>query len=208
MTTALATQDDATTEALAAGLLSAETGRRVGWARAYEALARVESLEEQTRQMTDELKVLRRAYSRLLGFINTVPLARSPILDAELAAHIAAEKSFRTADAWDAGVALGHEHRSFHNGWTVEQIESDRAHRAANARYRKAKHAELYEAGEALGHRVDVEDGTPRCTCGLVLDGDPSDVKREHISLMVHGVGFKALQRRWEKQRQAETGAA
>lgn len=198
--------EEKTVEALASGLNATDASRRVGWAKAFEALARVDALEEQLRQTRDELKYLRRAYSRLLGFVNHLPMLRSPILDAELSTHTQAEKTFRAMDAWDSGAALAFKHALHIGGGDEVQV---RAERAAKKTAKRRRVGDLFRAAADAGHDSKGSTGLWLCTCGASSTDDGED-RLEHLAQVIHGTSWKSLQRRWSKldANEPEDGAA
>lgn len=184
--------------ALAKGLLSADAGRRVGWAKFFSTEERVGVLEEQIRELTDERKHLRRAYSRLLGVVTTIHVARTKALDSELASHLAAERLFRHDDAFEAGVSIGSEHRAL----VEPEHESQQLRRFSRRRRKVAMWTEIYAA--APGHICRFRE--PRadqpadhfelgCTCGMPVEiyptrRDATKARAEH--LVQAGFGMSA----------------
>lgn len=179
---------DVEKEALAAGLLGIDAARRVGWAKAFEALRRVESLEEETRQMRDELKYLRRAYSRLLGFVENAVVGgqRSSVFDKELGLHLAAEATFRVVGARRQGVRLAREHIAEVNRWDEQLVQRHEEAHAAKRSVRGLMLKNLNSAARELGHvthirrrpAADKVDVAVSCSCGekfVVRGVEPSE---------------------------------
>lgn len=174
-------------EALARGMIGLDAARRVGWAKAYEAMARVGALEEDVRQTRDELKVLRRAYSRLLGLVTIGWVDRGPILEAELARHFEAERLFRHDDAFDAGVAIANAH--------LDSLDPDREMRRKVNKFRRAirkmltKEARLLEHGVRTLRAPNGEKMGWYCQCGIEEMGDEAN-PLNHQSMVVTGLTF------------------
>lgn len=179
-------------EALSKSVMTMDSARRVAWAKAFNALDRVEALEEEVRIMRDERIALRRAYSRLLGFVQHMASARSEVMDRELAAHIAAERTFRHDDAWDKGCALGREHEALVKEWTEEHRVRVAERRVANKikhqerlseekRAAKAAMAAQFQAARDAGHEIDKrlhgERSSAKCSCGWSSAGAEHDVR-------------------------------
>lgn len=175
----LTVESEKVPDALAVGLLGIDASRRVGWAKAFAALGRVDSLEEEIRQTRDELKWLRRAYSRLLGFVVQLPNDPTKVLKRELATHLRAERTFRHDDAWMAGGAAAWDHRACLYGWSEEElaiqrknheegrkeekaVSWERKQRKADKATEKWRLRELHAEAVALGH--DTEKG-PTVAC-------------------------------------------
>lgn len=178
--------------ALAAGLLGIDSARRVGWAKAFDALRRVESLEEEVRQTRDELKWLRRAYSHLLGFVTTIPIRPTDILRKEMASHLEAEQTFRHDDAWNLGIARGWDHKAQLHGWDREKRDKIRANRSQRSNG-------LFKAAAAAGHTTEFDRlAVPlvvSCSCGMTSGIVESwemgyQWRQEHWTQAVHGLSF------------------
>lgn len=188
--------------ALVTGTESLEASRRVGWAKAYEGQARIESLEEQIRVLTDELKTTRRAYSRLVGFVSNLPGRRSEAFIDEVKAHVAAERTFRRQDAWEQGRSAAWAHGDAVASWDTERAsrrDRERAEKIARHTGIKAITATLFAEAEALGHVVDSNhrpnDGvdTAQCSCGERNLTDGWAWKRDHVARLVRGVSWAEL---------------
>jgi hypothetical protein len=186
-------------QALATGLISMDASRRVGWAKAFEALRRIDSLEEEVRQLRDERKHLRRAYSRLLGFVQNIPTTKSPVFNREVQAHSTAERSFRHQDAYDKGVAVAVEHQIHIGCRTDEDLEQQREKRAA----RRQAYEKLFGDATALGH--DIRRGATSsdtsvfvCSCGESFSGadrEVADRRLDHAANVVHGFDHAEFRR-------------
>lgn len=185
-TTSAMAPHDAIEAALATGLAVTDTSRRVGWARAYAALERCDSLEEHIRTLTDTLTAHRRAYSRLLGFANTIGVPRTAIFNAEMAAHYEAERTFRHTDAYDSGVSLAEQHNA--------EVRGEDVTRRAARRHRLRV---LFSVAREAGHALQTStDGEQWCTCGFharrVAD---EDAIFEHAAQAAFGVPYAEWKR-------------
>lgn len=189
-------------EALSTAVLTIDGARRVGWAKAFDALRRVEALEEQVREMTDERKHLRRAYSRLVGLTCALPLSPSVAISDELAKHHAAERSFRHEDAYRSGRAVAERYKEEVKGWSEEDVRK----RAAQRSVKRQVHGEVAELvreeANALGHDVewvadDLMKGRVHCSCGdsvaTIENGDAARWRNDHYAQVTHGMTFKKL---------------
>jgi len=198
-TATVAPDDERISEALAAGLLGIDAARRVGWAKAFEALRRVEGLEEEVRILRDEQRQLRRAYSRILGFINNISCPRSPIFNDEIALHTRAEKSFRRQDAWLIGVKRAAEHQALAQQWG----ENEFALRRIRQIFSQAAFGHVAHVARAAGHSCAVaaeQDGAvgfrARCSCGEteLFETDLKAFKwREFHDFAVMGLGTESF---------------
>lgn len=181
-------------QALSTAVIGIDASRRVGWAKAFEALRRLDDLEEQVRQLSDELKWLRRAYSRLCAVTQHMSKPISDVLNDELAAHFAAERSFRHDDAYDAGRAVAARHNAVVAGRTEEQEAARRRvssiKQAAWTKFLGLVFATSEGAGHKITRRLTTDGGEGVCSCGELWDGSVRDV--EHSSLdhaSLHGFG-------------------
>ncbi len=202
----LATADTATTdtatEALAAGLLSVDASRRVGWAKAFENARRVESMEEQIRVLTAEKKALRRAYSRLLGFVQGLPGSKSPIYDEEVAAHTKAERPFRHTDAYGKGLAVADRHHAF----VTERTEEQQLKREEKQAMSRRRDEQLRDDANQRGHRVRQQSVSDEsilavCSCGDTWDGLATCVWKsvnDHYAFVVYGVEYRVFYKEWK----------
>lgn len=175
--------DDKVPEALAAGLLGIDAARRVGWAKAFAALDLVDTVSEDLRQTRDELKVLRRAYSRLCGFVAHLPVEATDTFKKEMAAHLRAEQTFRFKGAWSLGIDAAIAHKGEMHGWDDEERKAQRAAVKAATNERKAARwsgdkkktllRDLRIAAIDAGHTVSTDDtdreSWPTCPCGRRL---------------------------------------
>ncbi len=198
----MTTTSDEVSDALAVSVHTMDAARRVGWAKAFNALARVEALEEQVRQQRAEMRALRRAYTRLVAFTAHVEFSGQTMCSvSEIGQHRAAVDSFRDAEAWRAGSALADRHNVEVRGDAslLDQMKQDGADR-------KEQRAELARKAIRLGHTVEVgeQDRKPAgrrrkglatldqaiCTCGqdfVESTQGPSATqwKWEHLAVVV-----------------------
>lgn len=210
-----AIEPSATEEALATGLISVDTARRVGWAKAFEAIRRVDTLEEQNRILEDEKRALRRAYSRALGVLVTVTAAsRTKTLQEEIDTHLQAEHPFRHEDAWDSGTAVGRRHIEEGEGEGSEWARRARRDAIERAASRQVD-AEIRDMAEQAGHRVHrtaVGNGefAVGCSCGdsRYGTGDGAAVRawtREHNR--INGTDWSQSQVKTMKKKRARTSS-
>lgn len=196
------------TDALTKAIGSLDSSRRVGWAKAFEAIRRVEGLEEDVRQTRDELVVLRRAYSRLCGLAQTAILDRTSGLQEELAAHFAAERSFRHDDAFAAGVAVGMRHVDDIKG----RGEADLVDRRRRKAERRAFLTELHDRARELGHdmRNTAARGVfvARCSCGethlFERESDLHRWKNDHVARIARDCDWSEA---WSTERKSRRDA-
>lgn len=184
--------DSAIPEALATGLLGMDAARRVGWAKAFEALRRVDGLEEEVRQTRDELKWLRRSYSRLVGFVTVMGSDQTAALSAELRNHQRAEAQFGHDDAWDAGAAVAWKHKAEKRHWTDEQL----ANIKKEERHKRDRHR-LINKAEQNGHSTTNAAPGFSCSCGARSD---TDHRWNHIAQVVTGLTFDEWDAKWQAE--------
>lgn len=164
-------------QALATSVMSLDAARRVGWAKAFAALDKVDGLSKEVNLRDYEIRALRRAYSRLLGLVTHLAgFPKSAILDEEISAHMTAERQSRHDDAWDAGIAIAAAHNDFVNG------------RAAT----KAERARVFEQARAVGHDIKtINRNGVVCTCGASFGPSEraacSAWSRKHAAQAVEG---------------------
>jgi len=195
------------TEDLARGLIVADAGRRVGWAKAFSAQHKIESLEDEVKMLWTELETLRRAYSRLLGFTQALPIQRSAVLDAELAAHFAAERTFRDPASHQAGTARAQEHENAVRGTRAGSLDAAGRQRRHKAR-QQASDLKLRDAGKQQGHHATIRHtsattATVQCTCGEALTGTSQEAfawRNTHLGAVVHGLTPEKLSTRAKRE--------
>lgn len=205
-------------EALAKGLLGVDTARRVGWAKAFDALRLNETLSEDLRQTRDELKHLRRAYSRLLGFLDNIPIKSSSVSKAELGAHRRAEAFFRHDDAYMAGWSLAWDHKAKLCGWSPEErdehkarwLRDEQARKAAFVAKRPVKEQlrRLWVEALDLGHYTESLPPDSQqmvlkmCKCGassgLRTQYEATTWAREHMTQVVYGQSYVDWMRQFD----------
>lgn len=177
-------------EDLARGLIATDAARRVGWAKQFAAQHKIEGLQEENDMLWRELELLRRAYSRLLGFTQTLPGLRSEILDAELKAHFEAERTFRDVESFKAGVHKAHEHIA-----EVKGIPDSEAKEQRNQARQRQSEQKLRTEAKKLGHHATVSavsgtESTATCSCGQEFTGEQTTVFRWrnlHLAEVVYG---------------------
>lgn len=211
--------DSRVEEALATGLLTVDGARRVGWAKAFAALRRVDSLEEEIRQMRDEMKYLRRSYSRILGFIEHIDIPRSPVMDEELAAHLAAETTFRDVGARNQGKFLALRHKAHLRGWSEEDVKRKRSKSAARIKYAVERGRELRLAARNIGHLTTIRRRQRGdefltgvgCSCGERFVGEDHDAQSwryNHLAMAVHGCSYADYRKLYAAKHRSVAGDA
>jgi hypothetical protein len=196
-------EHESNVEALARGLIASDAARRVGWAKAFTAQHRVETLEDENAMLWAELEILRRAYSRLLGFTQTAITQRSPILDAELKAHFNAERTFRHDAARHEGERVGYAHLEA----AKVVVNGEQRQQRHLARQRQAD-VKLRAQARELGHHAVVRaisqaESRCKCTCGQEFTGDQAAVfkwRNQHYGEVVHGVNPASVAARRQKK--------
>lgn len=194
-------------EALAKGLLSTDSSRRVGWAKAFEHGRRADSYEAQVHVLTDENDLLRQAYCHVVGFL----MGFSPDLTGPAAEllknHRDAVQTFMKHE-YGAGLRIGLEAK-----WTMQGVDKeDRRiklirHQAWREN-RAAMFRTLNAGARTQGHRTrvrPVKDGASVfCTCGeriqQVSEREAHNWNNDHLAQHGFDCSFKDYKQMWKDQ--------
>ncbi len=140
-------QDQRTVEALSRAVLASDSGRRVGWARAYAAETSKDELSRDVNMARAERDIMRRSASFLYGFLTRYVEGESdaaPVMQQALRGHVehigAVLDSAVIAAGREAADALVHYSRSVGDRAADKKLRKEKAERLwKNARQQERK---------------------------------------------------------------------